>query len=463
MNEIKKCSIAGVSFTLERNAYDTLSEYIQSLHKTYKDDPDGEEIIADIEARIAELILSTQPTEATIAKPLIDNIIKQLGSAEEIDEESSEHLSDTEDKLGNPRIPRRLYRDLDNGKLGGVCAGIARYYDTDPSWIRLAMFIPLIATPLFGSLNIFHWAIPFSSNLFGLLILGYLMMWFSVPPASSARQKLEMTGERITASSIRSTTQAAARDARERSIIANLVAAFGRFLLICVKIFTLFILIGLVCGASVLALVAITTTPAILAQSAITGFALGAFFTVITIPLVVLIYLSVMLLISRRPNGKAMLIMFIIWLMSLCGMIVAGIKSPVNLDRQIENAFESVFEHDEEVLFEEFSESEISEFRQQFEDVEIASQTNGNITVTIQGPNEDVHKMESTLKIDANGLTLTDGEGKRVEVNANGITIDGEKIVNYTTEVNNSAENPTKALIFNIGDIKIRFEEAQNR
>ena len=53
MNEIKKCSIAGVSFTLERNAYDTLSEYIQSLHKTYKDDPDGEEIIADIEARIA--------------------------------------------------------------------------------------------------------------------------------------------------------------------------------------------------------------------------------------------------------------------------------------------------------------------------------------------------------------------------------------------------------------------------
>ena len=463
MNEIKKCSIAGVSFTLERNAYDTLSEYIQSLHKTYKDDPDGEEIIADIEARIAELILSTQPAEATIAKPLIDNIIKQLGSAEEIDEESSEHLSDTEDKLGNPRIPRRLYRDLDNGKLGGVCAGVARYYDTDPSWIRLAMFIPLIATPLFSSLNIFHWAIPFSSNLFGLLILGYLIMWFSVPPASSARQKLEMTGERITASSIRSTTQAAARDARERSIIANLVAAFGRFLLICVKIFTLFILIGLVCGASVLALVAITTTPAILAQSAITGFALGAFFTVITIPLVVLIYLSVILLISRRPNGKAMLIMFIIWLMSLCGMIVAGIKSPVNLDRQIENAFESVFEHDEEVLFEEFSESEISEFRQQFEDVETASQTNGNITVTIQGPNEDVHKMESTLKIDANGFTLTDSEGKRVEVNANCITIDGEKIVNYTTEVNNSADNPTKALIFNIGDIKIRFEEAQNR
>lgn len=459
MNEIKKCSIAGVSFTLEHNAYDTLSEYLQSLHNTYKNDPDGEEIIADIEARIAELILSTQPAEAIIAKPLIDNIIKQLGSAEEIDEEASERQTEFEDKNGNPRIPRRLYRDLEHGKLGGVCAGIARYFDTDPAWIRMAMFAPLIATPLFGSIEIFHWAIPFSSNLFGLLVLGYLIMWFSVPHASSARQKLEMTGERITASSIRSTTQAAARDERERTIIAQLVAAFGRFLLICVKIVTLFILIGLVSGASVLALVAITTTPVIMAHSAITGFALGTFFLVVTIPIAALIYLSVVLLLARRPKGKAMLILFIIWLMALCGMIVAGIKSPVSLDRQIENAFESVFEHNDEILIEEFSESEVSEFRQQFEDVEVVSQTKDNITVTIQGPNDDVHKMESTLKIGADGFTLTDGEGKLVEVNANGITIDGQKIVNYTTEVNNDEANPSQAVIFSIGGVKIRLEE----
>ena len=56
MNEIKKCSIAGVSFTLEYDAYDALNAYIESLNDTYKDDPAGEEIIADIEARIAELI-----------------------------------------------------------------------------------------------------------------------------------------------------------------------------------------------------------------------------------------------------------------------------------------------------------------------------------------------------------------------------------------------------------------------
>ena len=462
MNEIKKCSIAGVSFTLERNAYDALSDYLKSLHDTYKDDPDGEEIIADIEARIAELILSAQPADAIIAKPLIDNIIKQLGSAEQIDEEASERHAETEDQYGNPRIPRRLYRDLDHGKLGGVCAGIANYFTTDPTWIRLAMLIPFIITPITGSFESSNWVINISNNLFGFVVLGYLIMWFAIPAASSARQKLEMRGERITANSIRENT-VSAPDQRERTIIARLVAAFGRFLLICVKILTLLILIGLVCGASVLALVAITTTPAIMAHSAITGFALATFFFVITIPIVVLIYLSVMLLVSRRVNGKALLIMFLIWLVALCGMIVSGIKSPVSLDRQIENAFESVFEHDEEILFEEFTEEERNEFRQQFEDVEVASQSKDNITVTIQGPNDDVRQMESTLTFGEKGITITDGEGKLVEVNANGITIDGEKVVNYTTETNNSEDNPSKAVIFSIGDVKIRLEEGLAR
>ena len=46
MNEIKKCSIAGISFTLEKSAYETLQAYIKSLNDTYKENPDGEEIVA---------------------------------------------------------------------------------------------------------------------------------------------------------------------------------------------------------------------------------------------------------------------------------------------------------------------------------------------------------------------------------------------------------------------------------
>lgn len=454
MNEIKKCSIAGVSFTLERDAYETLSQYLQSLRDTYCDNPDGEEILADIEARIAELILSTQPLDAIIAKPLINNIIKQMGSAAEIDEEGTERHVETEDQYGNPRIPRRLYRDLENGKLGGVCAGIASYFDIDPAWVRLAAFLPLLLTPIIGSMNFLNALLPLTSNLFGFVVLGYLIMWFAIPAASSARQRLEMRGERITADSIRANTSAP--DQRERTIIAQLVAAFGSFLLICVKIVTLLILIVLVCGSSVLGLVAITGVPALLTTDFVTGVALASFFVVVTIPIIVLIYLSVMLLISRRPHGRTMLIMFIIWLIALIAMIVSAIKSPVKFDRQIENTFESVFEHDEDILFEEFTEEELKEFHEQFEDYDTTSLQQDNLTLTLEGPSDNISQMKATVQFGDDGLRITDNEGELIEITTDGIKVGGEDFINYTTERSPQSD----AIIFSVGGVTLRLEEA---
>ena len=458
MNEIKKCSIAGISFTLEKDAYEALQTYIKSLNDAYKNNPDGEEIIADIEARIAELILSTQPAEGIVAKPLIDNIIKQLGSAEEIDEEGAEPYAETIDQNGNPRIPRRLYRDLENKKLGGVCAGVANYFDVDSTWIRLAMFIPLVIT-IFGSVDIFRWIAPFSGNLFGFVIIGYAIMWFTIPAASSARQKLEMKGERVTARNIHEATQAPSLDERERTMLAKVVMAAGNLLLIIFKVIALFILIGLVVGVSVLSLVALVTSPALLTTDFITGLALACFFMVIILPILVLIYLTVMLLVSRRPSGKMMLAVFILWLLSLATMTISAIKSPVHFDRQIENAFESVFENDSEVLYEEFSEQEIDEFRKQINNMDISTKQEGDVTVTLQGSSENIEKLEATLKIDENGVTISDQDGKLVEITPNGIKIDGKEFIDYTTETIQSVNGSTKAFIFSIGDVKVKIEK----
>ena len=193
MKEVKKCSISGVAFTMDADAYQELENYLDSLKKTYKDTPDGAEIVADIEARIAELILTTQDNTRVVEKPLILNIIHQMGSVEDISEESSDKKAPEE-----PRIPRRLYRDTENAKLGGVCAGIGKYFDVDPVWIRLGMFLPIL-------LSFLHW-IPFMDwtgsmmgNLFGIFVICYVIMWFAVPAARTARQKLEMNGEKITA------------------------------------------------------------------------------------------------------------------------------------------------------------------------------------------------------------------------------------------------------------------------
>ena len=369
MDQIKKCSLAGISFTLEADAYAALEGYIQSLQEAYKSTPDGEEIVADIEARIAELILSAVPADAIVTKPLILNIIKQLGSAEEIDSEQPEYeeprQAETTDPAGNPRIPRRLYRDVQHHKLGGVCAGIANYFDIDPTLVRLAAIAPILIW-LFGVMNLFwlHYIEAFMGQLAGLVVLGYIVMWFTIPPASTARQKLEMKGERITTDSIRSNVQNATAEERSRTLLADIVNVIGKILLICLKIFAAIILVGLVLGVCVLGMVALAGIP-MLDFNLPTGILLISFFCVAIIPLLILIYLVIMLLISQRPKGRALLVMFILWVISLVGMTLSAIKSPARFENSIENLFESVFEHDEEILYKEFTQEEIDQWRSQ--------------------------------------------------------------------------------------------------
>ncbi len=445
MNEIKKCSIAGVSFTFEEDAYQTLNDYIESLQRSYEGDPDGEEIIADIEARIAELILSAQPANAIVCQPLVRNIIKQMGSAEEIDEEKSDNSSsqtirdsESTDRNGNPRFPRRLYRDLQNRKLGGVCAGLANYFAWDVTWVRLLFALPLVVA-IFGSINLFgiHIMLPNISLLVGI---GYLIMWFTIPAASSARQKLEMNGERVTAHNIRQATQAQAADATERTILANIVIIFGKILLIILKIIAAFILVGLVVGAGVLTLVALGAIP-MLAFDMTTGLALMSFFAVIITPVCVLIYLTIALLISRRPNGKAILIIFLLWLASLVTMTVSAIKSSADFANSIENAFDSVFEHDKDILFKEFSEDEINEFRKQIGEEPFTFTTattstsytlgqntasthyNNGMQISFCGSPEVVKYADDNLELDTDKgeIHLKTSSGHRATITQNGI------------------------------------------
>lgn len=463
MNEVKKCSIGGISFTLEQSAYNALSTYIDTLKAAYKDDPDGEEILADIEARIAELILNTQPADAVIARPLVDNIIKQLGMPDEIDDEKSEQSAprnpEHTDLNGNPRIPRRLYRDLANSKLGGVCAGLAKYFDIDPTWVRLAMFAPLILS-IFGQLNIFDWHFMWkissmTGNLFGLLILGYIIMWFSVPAASSARQKLEQQGERVTAQGIKANTQAAP-DERERTLIAQIVVTLGNIVLIVLKVIAALILVGLVVGVSVLGVVAIATLPMI-SFNFVTGLALLAFFLVILIPLVTLSYLVVAFIGSRKPNGRGMLIALILWIVSLATMTVAAIKSPVQFNNSIENAFDAVFEHDADLLYSEFSQEEIDDFRRSTaEDAD----AEGNVTrthvqgatqIVLSGEAAQVEELETKITFGEKGVEIVD-EGKPVlSITKDGITLDNEKVATFKEDEN--------GFTMSIGDVKIKVND----
>jgi len=335
MNEIKKCSISGIAFTLDADAYEVLRTYLDSLEKTYEKNPDGAEIIADIEARIAELILSTQNNARVVERPLIENIVKQLGSAADITGEDP----DSDLHYAEPRIPRRLYRDTENAKLGGVCSGIGRYFDVDPVWIRLVLFLPLLLS-CFGWLPLLHWTGPMMGNLFGIFVICYFIMWFAVPAARTARQKLEMQGERITEQSIRETTAASYAaagdpDSRARPIVAEAVSVFGKVVLIFLKLIAGLIVFGLIMGACALIIglfAVVIGGGEILMCDCFDDHSLWLpvlGIVVVLIPNILPIYVLMCLIGTRKPGGRTVLAIFLLWLASIVALSVTAIRGNV--------------------------------------------------------------------------------------------------------------------------------------
>lgn len=417
MKEVKKCSISGVAFTMDADAYQELAAYLDSLKKTYKETPDGAEIVADIEARIAELILSAQDSDRVVEKPLVLNIIHQMGTVEDISESDGKHPEE-------PRIPRRLYRDTENAKLGGVCAGIGKYFDVDPVWIRLCMFLPILLS-FFHWIPFMHWTGPMMGNLFGIFIICYVIMWFAVPAARTARQKLEMNGEKITAQSIRDTTEAASNcdpDARAKPIVAEAVSVFGKVVLILLKLFAGLLVFGLIMGACALIIglfALIIGGGGILSPFFPFGMTLwvpilGIF--IVLIPVILLIYVLMCLIASRKPGGAAVLIIFLLWLVSFIACACIAIREDVGdrfrtkrsaIERMLNT--EVVIENDTttvERLLREYDSQNIIEDGQRILHISIPEKS---VDITID-------KDKSGLEVKANGKSIRVGtadEGKQ--------------------------------------------------
>lgn len=339
MNEIKKCSISGIAFVFERVAYNRLAEYIDSLKRAYKGSSECDEIIADIEARVAELILSAQSSaEQVVCLPLVENIIEQLGTAEDISGEQSAPATDT-------RIARRLYRDMENHKLGGVCAGIGKYFDIDPVWVRIAIFSPLLLLPISG-IRYMHWAYELGGNLFLVACVVYLILWFVIPEAKSAREKLEMEGEAVTVKAIASRQQSTTDEQQAKSTLASCVTWVGRVAIVLIKLFVVILILPLVLSFLALIICAIASATGIgtsllqfgnlgsIAETISTFGATLPIFTIaaVAVPIAVIIYLLVTLLLGKRPKWWVMICGLLLWILLLVATMTTATKVMVNMN-----------------------------------------------------------------------------------------------------------------------------------
>jgi phage shock protein PspC (stress-responsive transcriptional regulator) len=183
-------NISGRFFHIEDDAFEKLQEYLKLLKQCFENQPGGQEILQDIESRIAEL-LQEKMTEGQEAVTIdwVDELIHRMGNPEyfmEQDHAGDEVKASPEAKGGKPT--KRLYRDIENRVLGGVCSGMSAYFNIDPVILRI-LFVVLV---IIGA---------------GVFVIVYLILWIVVPKASTTAQRLEMRGEDATILNIKKSVQ----------------------------------------------------------------------------------------------------------------------------------------------------------------------------------------------------------------------------------------------------------------
>lgn len=194
MKRALKVNIAGQAFDIDEDAYRRLSRYLKALDNHFSKQEAGNEIISDIEVRVAELLRERQNRgRQVISMDDIEEIIAVMGYPEDFDQEDMSDV--TSERVVEVRRPKRLYRDPDNRVLGGVCGGLGMYFDVDPIIIRILFLV-----------------IFFGAG-FGLLV--YIILWIVIPKAHTISQKLEMRGEKVTISKIKDSVKGEYEDIKD--------------------------------------------------------------------------------------------------------------------------------------------------------------------------------------------------------------------------------------------------------
>lgn len=186
MKKVVKVSIGSIAFTLEEEAHSELDIYLNILGAHYKDKEGGDEILEGIEERLAELLMERGYSQKVVTVDAVKEVMSILGNPEEIESESEGDTGGPKDK---PK--RRLFRDLKNKQLGGVCSGLASYFSLDPTAMRIIVFVlGLVA------------ALSTEGAGLAMMIVLYFALWIIIPGAKTVEQKCQMRGQRASLDSI---------------------------------------------------------------------------------------------------------------------------------------------------------------------------------------------------------------------------------------------------------------------
>jgi len=349
MKQTVTINLAGIVYHIDDDAYEILNSYLKSIEEHLGASDSKEEIMLDIEARIAELFdehMKYGHVEvANLA--IVNDIIAQLGSPEMIT--SGEEAADAEETKADANATaeeapksqyfqtlrkKKFYRDTDHQAIGGVCSGLAQFIGIDTVWVRLAMVLLFF--------------------LQGVGLITYLLLWLIVPAANTAARRLEMKGIEPSADNIKTEVERQ-RESGEISTSSSNNGCLRGCLIAILAIFCFPIAIAFLCVAFGLLAGGFGALAGLLPVAGLLGISSGALgyvvlasfaaIVVFLLPIIVLIIWAIHRNKSREPMKRSFWITNgIIWVIALILMLLGGAKTFKAIDSLEGSDFEQKVE-----------------------------------------------------------------------------------------------------------------------
>lgn len=170
-------------FSIEEDAYKKLDVYLNRIRQQLGSQVDANEVIADIESRIAELFQSHTPeSRKVITLENVTEVMRIMGEPDDFIGDHSggttgaEGQNSTDSKVAGQSIEKRLFRNPDGKVIAGVCSGLAAYFNLDVALVRI-LFV-----------------LGFFISAGSLVTIAYIVLWIAVPKAVLMEQKMAMHG-----------------------------------------------------------------------------------------------------------------------------------------------------------------------------------------------------------------------------------------------------------------------------
>ena len=351
-------NLCGRLFQIDEDACDMLQHYIDSLRQSFGKQEGGDEIVDDIEARIAELFdeLRQQGTEAITIEHVKD-VITRIGKPEELagEEEKDDDAEDTDHRYDSARSAaqsifdnvrartagKKLFRNPKDKMLAGVLSGFAAYTDTDPVIWRLL-------TVLFTA-------------CYGIGLIAYIILAIVLPEAKTPEEMLQMEGKEVTPQNLADVVVEKDETVRQRpnllrslfSVLLKILFGFfvGMAMVACLflTIGALFMLVVIVCALALpissnmpFSLETLGLTELYQANPIVLILFAFALFMLLLIPIYAIIHMMLSLTGKTQPMGIGQRIAWIIlWIVALCCVVPTGII----INQYSEQYFDREYDH----------------------------------------------------------------------------------------------------------------------